>query len=304
MRTTFDGRSALVTGGGSGIGLALARRLVAMGARVVVADLDADAADRAAHDVAASSDGKGGNVVAQQLDVRDRDAVRAAIDQIVTREGHIDLMFNNAGISMGGPTHELTSAHWDLIIDTNLRGVVNGILGVYPTMIEQGHGHIINTASGAGLVAPPFVTAYAATKHAVVGLSTGLRPEAARHGVAVTVLCPGAVETPILDRIPTADLAATASQPVTARQYLAVVRQRPINVDDYARHALDAVHRNKAIVVVPRRAAALWYLHRLSPALTERLATIIARHVDEQLLRPGPSAHPIPTSPRNRLRDR
>ena len=203
--------------------------------------------------------------------------------------GHIDLLFNNAGISMGGPTHELTGAHWDRIIDTNLRGVVNGVLAAYPTMIEQGHGHIINTASGAGLAAPPFVTAYATTKHAVVGLSTGLRPEAARHGVAVTVLCPGAVDTPILDRAPTADLPPTASRPVTARQYLAVVGQRPINADDYARHALDAVRRNKAIVVVPRRAAALWYLHRLSPTLTDRLATTLARRVEQQLIRPAPS---------------
>lgn len=299
MKTMFEGRSALVTGGGSGIGMALARRLVARGARVVVADLDADAAGRAAYDIGASS-GSAGTIVARQLDVRDRDAVRAAVDEVVAREGRIDLLFNNAGISMGGPTHELTGAHWDRIIDTNLRGVVNGVLAAYPTMIEQGHGHIINTASGAGLAAPPFVAAYAATKHAVVGLSTGLRPEAARHKIAVTVLCPGAVETPILDGTPAGDLPLTASRPVTARQYLAVVGQHPINADVFARRALDAVLRNnKAIVVIPRRAAALWYLHRLSPALTDRLAITIARRVDRQLIRTAssdPSDHDKPSA--------
>ncbi|MET0144432.1 MAG: SDR family oxidoreductase [Ilumatobacteraceae bacterium] len=288
MTTTFDGRTALVTGGGSGIGLALSRRLVMMGARVVVADLDADAAATAAHHITNSCGTSAGTVTAQQLDVRNGDAVRAAVDDIVARDGRIDLLFNNAGISMGGPTHELTGAHWDRIIDTNLRGVVNGVLAAYPAMIEQRDGHIINTASGVGLAAPPFVTAYAATKHAVVGLSTGLRPEAARHGVAITVLCPGAVETPILDRAQIADLPSTATRPVTAREYLEVVRQRPIDADNYARHALEAVRRNKMIVVFPRRAAALWYLHRLSPALTDRLASTIARRIERQLIRPAP----------------
>jgi NAD(P)-dependent dehydrogenase (short-subunit alcohol dehydrogenase family) len=297
----FEGRSALVTGGGSGIGLALSRGLVSMGATVVVADLDVTAAEVAADQISASAGP--GTVVARQLDVRDRDAVNDIVNDIVHREGHIDLLFNNAGISMGGPTHELSGQDWDRIIDTNLRGVVNGVLAAYPRMIERRRGHIINTASGAGLAAPPFVTAYAATKHAVVGLSTSLRPEAARHGVAVTVLCPGAVDTPILDR-PPSDEHSTDSQSITARQYLDLLGQRPMNADDYARHALDAVARNRAIVVVPRRAAALWYLHRLSPALTDRLAARIARRVDEQLIQRANAATqrseddtPSPTNP-------
>ena len=180
----------------------------------------------------------------------------------------------------------MTIAHWDRIIDVNVRGVVNGILAVYPRMVEQVRGHIVNTASAAGLVAPPMVVSYAATKYAVVGLSTGLRPEAALHGVRVSVLCPGAVETPILDRLPPDDLPATASAPVTARAYLKRVRQKPVAADRFARAALRDVARNKGIIVLPRSAKALWYLHRLSPALVERITRSMAGTVNKDLIRP------------------
>lgn len=214
--------------------------------------------------------------VDHHLDVRDLDAFRALVADV----GVPDLLFANAGISMGGPTHELTRAHWDLAIDVNLNGVVNALLAVYPAMVERRSGHIVATASGAGLAAPPFVTAYATTKHAVVGLALGLRAEAALHGVNVSVLCPGAVETPILDRPPAHELPVTASAPVTARQYLALLKQRSIAAARFAGLALDAVARNRAIIAVPARARALWYLHRISPSLVGRLSRSIAGRVD------------------------
>jgi len=187
---------------------------------------------------------------------------------------------------MGGPTHELTAAHWDRMIDVNLRGVVNGLLAAYPLMVERRCGHIVNTASGAGLVAPPFVTPYAATKHAVVGLSNGLRPEAALHGVRVSVICPGSVETAILDRPVDADLPITRSAPVTARQYLAVVKQRPVPADRFAERALRQVARNRGVIVEPPSARALWYLHRLSPRLVDTVCARLARRVERDLVRP------------------
>ena len=163
MKTTFAGRSALVTGGGSGSGRALARRLVALGARgrrcgprrgrrrtpPVTTSPHRRRRRRHRRRSPSSSTSRRATPSAQ------------LVADVVERHGRLDLLFNNAGISMGGPTHELTGAHWDRIIDVNLRGVVNGVLAAYPTMVEQGHGHIVNTASGAGLVAPPFVTAYA-----------------------------------------------------------------------------------------------------------------------------------------------
>jgi NAD(P)-dependent dehydrogenase (short-subunit alcohol dehydrogenase family) len=278
----FGGRNAIITGGGSGIGRALGAELARFGANVVLADIDGDAAERAAGEIAAA----GGVAIGRQLDVRDAAAVASLVDEVANRDGRIDFLFNNAGITMGGPTHELTSAHWDRIIDINLRGVVNGVLAAYPRMIEQGHGHIVNTASGAGLVPPPLVVPYAATKHAVVGLSLGLRPEAALRGVNVSALCPGAVDTPILDLLPDADLPATASAPVTAGAYLAKVRQRPIAADRFARLVLKQVAANRGIIVVPRSAKSLWYLHRLSPALVGRISRVLAKRVEKDLVRP------------------
>ncbi len=282
--TRFDGETAIVTGGASGIGFAFGAELAARGATVVLADRDGDAAAERAAELDRS---RKGSVRGVELDVRDEDAVRAVVVDTIDRSGAVDLLFNNAGISAGGPTHELTGEHWDRVIDVNLRGVVNGVLAAYPLMIEQGHGHIVNTASGAGLVAPPFVTAYAATKHAVVGLSLGLRPEAALHGVRVSVLCPGAVETPILDRPPEPGLPPTASAPVTAREYLAVVRQKPVPAERVARRALDGVRRNRAVIVAPPSAATLWYLHRVSPWLALRVTGMLARKVDRELVRPN-----------------
>lgn len=258
--SSFEGQTALITGAGSGIGAALAERLRSAGAAVITTDIEGD--------------------VDRELDVRDLDGFRS----LVADAGVPDLLFANAGVAMGGPTHELTRAHWDHVIDVNLNGVVNGLLAVYPGMVDRGSGHIVATASGAGLAAPPFVTAYAATKHAVVGLSLGLRPEAALHGVKVSVLCPGAVETPILDRLPRDDLPSTPTRPVTARQYLSLVKQRPVPLDRFTRLALDGVERNRAIIAVPASARSLWYLHRLSPSLVGRISRQLARRVDRELV--------------------
>ena len=253
----------MVTGAASGIGAALARRLRSFGATVLTTDLEGD--------------------VDRELDVGDLDAFGA----LIAETGVPDYLFANAGISMGGPTHELTRAHWDRVIDVNLNGVVNAVLAAYPGMVERGSGHLVATASGAGLAAPPFVTAYAATKHAVVGLALGLRPEAALHGVRVSVLCPGAVETPALDRLPADDLPWTPTPPVTARQYLSMVGQQPVEVDRFARLALKGVARDRAIIAVPASARMLWYLHRLSPALVGRISSVLARRVDRELSAPG-----------------
>ncbi len=213
MVSEYAGNTAIVTGGASGIGKALGAELFAQGAHVVLADIDGAAAESAAKMLADANGHATGSIVGRSLDVRDEAAVHALVDEIVARDGHLDLMFNNAGLGIGGQTHEFHKEHWNRIIDVNINGVVNGVLAAYPLMIEQGHGHIVNTASAAGLAPAVLTAAYTTTKHAVVGLSTALRPEAAAFGVRVSVLCPGVVETPILDKAQPSDLPPRGASP-------------------------------------------------------------------------------------------
>ena len=274
---SLRGRSAIVTGGASGIGRALGSALAGAGAHVVLADVDGDAA-------AAAAGAIGGTATAATLDVRDRDAVAALVTDVAGRHGTLDLLFNNAGISLGGRTEELTGAHWDRIIDINLKGVVNGVLAAYPLMIEQGSGHIVNTTSAAGIAHSPLTVPYSTTKHAVTALTAGLRPEAAAHGVKVTLLVPGSIETPIQDKRQPVDLPPRPSDVMTGRDFLQTVGGvRMMEADAFAARALEGVARNRAMVIAPASIKPLWYLQRLSPALTERVGRVIVRRVNREL---------------------
>ncbi|WP_439032260.1 SDR family NAD(P)-dependent oxidoreductase [Gordonia terrae] len=262
------GKTAIVTGGGSGIGAALTRALVAGGADVTCADIDLAAAER----VAAALAGGLGDVRAVHLDVTDAAAVASLVDSVVTRSGRLDLMFNNAGITWGGPTEMLSLDQWNAIIDVNIRGVVHGVAAAYPVMIGQRSGHIVNTASMAGLVAAGLITSYVMTKHAVVGMSLALRTEAAGHGVKVTAVCPSAVETPILDK-------GSVGGFVGRRYYLASQGStKAYDADRLAQDTLAAIAANRPLLVVPRRSRISWRMQRLAPGLTNRLAAqFIAR---------------------------
>lgn len=274
------GSVVVVTGGASGIGLALGSSMASRGARVVLADCDGEAAGVSAGRLA----GRGLEVSSVQLDVTDRDAFAGLASELVASHGRIDFLVNSAGIAMGGPTHELTGEHWDRTVAVNLGGVVNGVLAVYPHMVAVRRGHIVNIASGAGLLAPPLVVPYASTKHAVVGLSLGLRPEAALHGVDVTVVCPGAVETPILDRLPPADLPERPTPPVTARSYIAALGRKPIPAERFAERALGRILDGDPIVVVPAIERVGWALFRISPRLALRVMGSVAAKLQRELI--------------------
>ena len=252
------GKQAIVTGAGSGIGAALCRALDLAGAHVMCTDIDGNAAE-------ATASGLGRRARAARLDVTDASAVQAAVDDVVTRAGRLDLMFNNAGIVWGGDTELLTLDQWNAIIDVNVRGVVHGVAAAYPQMLRQGHGHIINTASMAGLTAAGQVTSYVATKHAVVGLSMALRSEAVPRGVGVLVVCPAAVETPILDK-------GAVGGFVGRDYFLQSQGGKPYDADRLARDTLRAIDRNKAILVKPTVAHLQWLFTRAAPVLMNRLA--------------------------------
>ena len=189
------GKVAVVTGAASGIGLALTRALLAQGAKVVMADIEVDALEAAS--VGLGSDAE---VLTMVCDVSDPVQVEALRDAAVARFGTVHVVVNNAGVSSAGPVWTQSLEDWQWVLGVNLYGVVNGIRTFAPLLIEQGEGHIVNTASMAGLTLPPFMSTYNVSKHAVVTLSETLFADlalAGASGVGVSVLCPGWVRTRI-----------------------------------------------------------------------------------------------------------
>jgi NAD(P)-dependent dehydrogenase (short-subunit alcohol dehydrogenase family) len=193
MLQELDGKVAVITGGGSGIGASLARACAAEGMEVVVVDVNEE---RAASVTAELPEGK---AVARAVDVADADAVQALADFAFDRFGAVHLLCNNAGISPAGRIWDFTDDDWRLLLGVNIHGVANGIRSFVPRMIEQGEGHVVNTGSGASFVATPRLGPYCATKHAIVGLSEALRYELEGTGIGVSVLVPAGVNTNIGD---------------------------------------------------------------------------------------------------------
>lgn len=183
------GSTALVTGAGSGIGLAIAKALHAHGVRVAVADIDREAAARAAAEL-------GEHAIALGFDVADRDAWASARETIETTLGPVSILVNNAGIGPSlDPLEAADPAHFDRMIAIKLTGTFNGIHCFVPGMRARRSGHVVNTASMAGLIASARLGPYTASKFAVVGMSEVLRAELEDAGIGVSVLCPGLVST-------------------------------------------------------------------------------------------------------------
>jgi NAD(P)-dependent dehydrogenase (short-subunit alcohol dehydrogenase family) len=190
----FAGRVAVVTGGGGGIGAALADAFVLRGARIVLADL----AEEAVFEVARRLTARGAEVLAVPTDVTRLEQVRALADAAVGRFGAVHIVCNNAGVATFGEIATATHADWEFTMSVNFWGVVHGIEAFLPRLLAQADGgHIVNTASMAGLVGMQWLGIYSASKFAVVGLSEALHRELADRGIGVTVLCPMIVRTNI-----------------------------------------------------------------------------------------------------------
>ncbi|OBF92862.1 short-chain dehydrogenase [Mycobacterium sp. 852002-51163_SCH5372311] len=275
MAASVSGKIAFVTGGASGIGAALAAELAEGGAEVWIADRQLDAAQ----EVAQRLNSGGAKARAIELDVRDYPSFERAVAEVVRQSGRIDYLFNNAGIGVGGEVDSYTLDDWNDVFDVNLHGVVHGIQAVYPIMIGQRSGHIVNTASVAGLLASPGSASYTASKHAVVALSKALRLEAKRHGVQVSVLCPGAIRTPILTGGKYGRMTMTGLSDEQLLKFWEPAR--PMAPEKFAERALRAVLRGDAIIVVPAWWKAAWYLDRWLPAVSTLFARLTLKRIRE-----------------------
>jgi short-subunit dehydrogenase len=254
----IDGAVGLVIGGAGGIGGAITTRLRHDGATVVSADLPGRGADA-------------------DLDLRDVDALHGVVGAVARDHGRVDLVVNSAGMGVAGAVETLHLDAWRRAVDVNLWGSINTVLAAYPHLCAQRHGHLVLVASLSGLLPTPLLVPYATAKGGVVSLAAGLRPEAARHGVGVSVVCPGPVETPLLD---TGGVGGE-TQGVDVRRYLTSAAGPALAPEAVADAVVRAIRGNRA-VVVPGRPRLLWLAARLSPRVAERA---VARAMRRELVR-------------------
>lgn len=261
MRRAFADRTALVTGAASGIGAALAEALAERGARVWLTDIDAEAVGATA--AAIGQRHPSSPTAHAPLDVTDAEAFADVVRRIEA-EGPIDYLFNNAGVGLAGELRDLSPADWRTVLAVNLDGTVNGVHAVYPAMVERGAGHIVNIASGAALAPRPGMVPYASAKAAVVALSRSLRAEAAGLGVRVSAVCPGFIDTGIMDRTRYVGLDGQGLQ--------ASIPIRPISAAECARRTLVGVAKNRGLIPVGAEVTWEWRLMRFAPRLVDRVA--------------------------------
>ena len=237
------GKVAVITGGASGIGKAVAERAASEGMKLVLADIEEPVLEETARGLLA----RGAEVLAVATDVADAASVRELRDRALTRYGGVHLVHNNAGVGVGGPIWEVTEEEWRWILGVNLWGVIHGINAFVPLLLEQGEGHVVNTASVAGLSATPGLGPYTATKHAVVAISESLFKDlrAAGAPIGVSVLCPAFVQTGIAqsdrnrpDWAPDHDPEAAAER----TSFIQAMVDAGIEPQTVADRVLDAVH--------------------------------------------------------------
>lgn len=263
---TFRDREILITGAGSGIGRATALAFAAEGAGLWLADVDEDGNRETAEQA------RRAGVKARTLycDVSDEQSVRAMAETVHQQIGALDILMNNAGIGSAGRFLETSLETWRKVLDVNLMGVVHGCHAFLPAMVERGEGgHVINVASAAGYFAAPDMPVYAASKFAVQGFSEALRADMASHGIGVSTICPGIINTKI---VANSIMEGRISDPDRHRKIVDFYRRRNYTADDVARSVLRAVRGNRAVQPVSAEAWGLYYAKRFAPRLLQKVS--------------------------------
>jgi NAD(P)-dependent dehydrogenase (short-subunit alcohol dehydrogenase family) len=254
----MQGLTALVTGAGSGIGRETALLAAQRGADLVICDVN----DAGLAETESRARAMGRSVLARHVDVADRDQMREFADAVHAETGPVDLLVNNAGVGLGAHFLETELEDWDWIVGINLMGVVHGCHLFVPRMVERGSGHVVNLASMAGYYAAPALSAYTATKFAVLGLSEALREELVPHGIGVSAICPGIINTPITTN---SRMRGASGEPGARERVVALYGRRNYGPERVARNILKAVGRNRTVAPVAPEAWLAYGMTRISP---------------------------------------
>jgi 2-hydroxycyclohexanecarboxyl-CoA dehydrogenase len=249
-RVQLAGSDAIVTGAGAGIGRATALALGARGTRVLVTDIDADAAEGTAKEITAA----GGTATARQLDVTDADAVVA-----LAAEHPVDIVVANAGVGMTGRFTDMSLDDWRWIRAVNLDGVVHTLHAFGPSMLARGRGHAAIVSSGLGYTMTATEPAYVSTKAAVLALAQCLRADWGKDGVGVSAICPGVINTGIIDATRFVGVEEEAKEKAKR------IFRRGHKPEQVAAAIVGAIDADRAVVPVGWEARLGWWAHRLTP---------------------------------------
>jgi NAD(P)-dependent dehydrogenase (short-subunit alcohol dehydrogenase family) len=273
---TLDGRLTLITGAASGIGRATAIAAAERGARLVLTDINQSQLD----DVVALL---GESVVVHRaLDITDIDAVRGFADDVHAEHGPLDIVMNVAGIATWGSVDRLTHDQWRNTVEVNLMGPIHVIESFVPAMMAAPKGgQLVNVSSAAGLIALPWHAPYSATKFGLRGISEVLRFDLRRSGIGVTLVCPGAVNTPLVETVDIAGVSRAARQGLKLDQHF---RRTAVPPERVARQILNGVTRNRYLVYTSHDIHALYLLERLAPHVYN-LAMGVANDVFQRVMR-------------------
>jgi NAD(P)-dependent dehydrogenase (short-subunit alcohol dehydrogenase family) len=268
----FNNKIAIITGAASGLGMGFAKEIGRSGGTVIAADVNLEGVQRTVAEI-------GGDAEAHELDVRDSAAVTKLVDDTVAKHGRIDYIFNNAGIGVHGFVEEIPVEDWDAIIDINVKGVAYGTAAAYRHMVAQGHGHIVNTASLAGLTPAPLLVPYSTVKFAVVGMCDSLRAEALAKGVTVTALCPSFIESGIYEN--------ARSTGIDTGKAKDRIPGGVVPLDKGVKQLLDGVVKGKRQVTLPWFAHLLILGYKLTPNISIRVSAFLAKQ-QEKIARETP----------------
>ena len=262
-RVRIPGSVAVVTGAGRGIGRATALALAEQGATVACADIDLEAAEKTA---ATCEERGGGTATAHHVDIAHRAAVQALAEAVNAEHGPVGVVVNNAGVGMSGRFADMSEVDWTWIRSVNLDGVVNGCAVFGPQLLAAGEGHVVNVSSALGYTITATESAYITTKAAVLALSQCLRADWSRQGVGVTAICPGVINTPIVDHTRFVGEIDTPKTRARARRLF----RRGHQPGRVAAAIIDAIERDRAVVPVGFEARLGWWFHRYAPLAAQQ----------------------------------
>lgn len=269
--TSLSGKTVLVTGAASGIGLETALAFAGRGADLVLCDLD----EAGLTSIASRIEALGCKAFARRVDVSSEDEMRAFADEVHQRVEAVDILMNNAGVAIGGPFLSTSIQDWNWILGINTMGVVHGCHYFIPKMVQRGRGgHVINVSSAAGYHATSVLAAYNATKFSVLGLSEALWEELRPHGIGVTAVCPGIIDTPITRNT---RLVGQMDKPEKREEMVEGYQKRGYLPDRVARNILKAVQKNRLVAPISPEAWVLYYMKRFTPWLLRRFGLAMSK---------------------------